>query len=223
MFLSANNFFYKVERQGHGSCGSGSGATSGGRRPALVGVQYVAARTTGEPGRIHRHRRQRRPWAFAGTGLQDGDTFGRYGIEIDERRRPLPPGTEVLARIPDTSGRGPLRRDAYYETPAGAKVFAAGRSTSPPRSTSRTSRSCSRTCGRDSASRQRAAGRRRRPARLLGGARQRYAGAHGARRARKRVRAVPPRSLRPRRVPVVLVDQGNCGKSRPHASDPATT
>ena len=65
-------------------------------------------------------------WAFAGTGLRDGDTFGRYGIEIDARSPASPPGTQVLARIPDVIGPGRSAEMTYYETPAGAKVFAAG-------------------------------------------------------------------------------------------------
>jgi hypothetical protein len=66
------------------------------------------------------------PWLFANTGLQDGSTFGRYGIEIDARSPASPPGTIVLARIPDLLGPGKTAEMTYYETPAGAKVFAAG-------------------------------------------------------------------------------------------------
>ena len=67
------------------------------------------------------------PWVFAGTGLRDGDTFGRYGIEIDERTAESPPGIQVLAQIPDIlPNAGRSAEMTYYETPAGAKVFAAG-------------------------------------------------------------------------------------------------
>ena len=67
------------------------------------------------------------PWAFDGTGLADGDTFGRYGIEIDERTAESPAGTQLLARIPDIlPNAGRSAEMTYYETPAGAKVFAAG-------------------------------------------------------------------------------------------------
>jgi hypothetical protein len=52
--------------------------------------------------------------------------FGRYGIEIDARTSASPPGTEVLARIPNLLGNGGSAEMTYYETPAGAKVFAAG-------------------------------------------------------------------------------------------------
>ena len=66
------------------------------------------------------------PWAFAGTGLVDGTSFGRYGIEIDSRTSASPRGIQILARIPDLLGPGRSAEMTYYETPAGAKVFAAG-------------------------------------------------------------------------------------------------
>jgi hypothetical protein len=66
------------------------------------------------------------PWAFAGTELADGDVFGRYGIEIDARTSASPPGIQLLAHIPNLMGAGRSAEMTYYETPAGAKVFAAG-------------------------------------------------------------------------------------------------
>jgi hypothetical protein len=66
------------------------------------------------------------PWLFAGTGLENGSTFGRYGIEIDAAGPASPPGTIVLAQIPDLLGPGKTAEMTYYETPAGAKVFDAG-------------------------------------------------------------------------------------------------
>ena len=66
------------------------------------------------------------PWAFAGTGLGNGAPFGRYGIEIDATTPLSPPGTQVLARIPDLLGPGRTAEMTYYETAAGARVFSAG-------------------------------------------------------------------------------------------------
>jgi hypothetical protein len=66
------------------------------------------------------------PWLFAGTGLQNGSTFGRYGIEIDAKGPASPAGTIVLARIPNLLGPGKSAEMTYYETAAGAKVFDAG-------------------------------------------------------------------------------------------------
>jgi hypothetical protein len=65
------------------------------------------------------------PWAFAGTGLRNGSRFGRYGLEIDARAPGSPAGTRVLARIRDLIGRHDAEM-TYYETGAGARVFAAG-------------------------------------------------------------------------------------------------
>ena len=69
---------------------------------------------------------QQTPWLFRGTGLRDGDTFGVYGIEVDARTPSSPPGTRVLAHIPDIFGPGKSAEMTYYTTPAGAKVFSAG-------------------------------------------------------------------------------------------------
>ncbi len=70
------------------------------------------------------------PWLWAGTGLVDGATFGEelggYGIEIDQATPLTPAGTILLADIPDVFGPGLTAQMTYYETPAGAKVFAAG-------------------------------------------------------------------------------------------------
>jgi hypothetical protein len=65
--------------------------------------------------------------APAWTGLSPGATFGsQYGIEIDARAAPTPPGTIVLARVPDLLGAERSAEMTYYESAAGAKVFAAG-------------------------------------------------------------------------------------------------
>jgi hypothetical protein len=91
---------------------------------ALVGVQYAGS-NHGE------HQagfvvRDASSWAFAATGLANGASFGRYGIEIDARSAASPPGTQLLASIPDLLGPGRSAEMTYYETAAGAKVFAAG-------------------------------------------------------------------------------------------------
>jgi hypothetical protein len=126
MFLSSNNFFRRVDlRAGRTTL---VGLWRDLRRPeaALVGVQYRASdRGT------HQHPfvvtdAGAASFAFVGTGLGAGSTFGLYGIEVDATTALSPPGTLVLAEIPDALGPGLTAQMTYYETPAGARVFAAG-------------------------------------------------------------------------------------------------
>ena len=88
---------------------------------------------------VHRQRRRRGDarrtvwscspagaWLLAGTGLEPGSTFGSFGIEIDHTAPSSPKGTEVVAEIRDLFAPGKTAQMTYYETPAGARVFAAG-------------------------------------------------------------------------------------------------
>jgi hypothetical protein len=93
----------------------------------LVGAQYVAS----NHGEVQRPftvtGAAAAPWAFAGTGLANGLPLGSaYGIEIDGVTAASPPGTQVLAEIPNLMGEGKTAQMTYYETPTGAKVFDAG-------------------------------------------------------------------------------------------------
>jgi hypothetical protein len=127
MFLSANNFFWKVERKGQRLVRVKQWRALGRPEAALVGVQYAGSNHGQNQAGFTVTGEATAPWVFNGTGLRDGDTFGRYGIEIDERTADSPPGTQVLARIPDIlPNAGKSAEMTYYETPLGAKVFAAG-------------------------------------------------------------------------------------------------
>ncbi|MBA3364466.1 MAG: hypothetical protein H0U03_01585 [Actinobacteria bacterium] len=126
MFLSANNFFWNVRREGHRLVRVKRWRML--RRPeaALVGVQYVGSNHGGRQEPYLVTAAGAVPWAFSGTGLRDGDAFGgRYGIEIDARTAASPMGTRVLATIPELMGNRSAEM-TYYETRSGAKVFAAG-------------------------------------------------------------------------------------------------
>src|SRR5262249_43678072 len=101
LFLSANNFFWKVERRGQQLVRVKQWRALGRPEAALVGVQYAGSNHGANQAGFVVTGASSAPWAFAGTGLRNGDTFGRYGIEIDDRTAASPPGTEVLARIPD--------------------------------------------------------------------------------------------------------------------------
>jgi hypothetical protein len=125
-FLAANNLYRRVDRVGQLLVRRALWRELGRPESRIVGVQYV--------GSDHGQRQAgytvtgvvAAPWAFEGTGLADGDVFGRYGIEIDARTSASPNGLQVLARIPDLLGPGRSAEMTYYETAAGAKVFAAG-------------------------------------------------------------------------------------------------
>jgi hypothetical protein len=126
-FLSANDFFYKVIKQGDTMIGRWRWRDLGRPEAALVGAQYIGwdeGRYANRP--LHITGAHRTPWLFAGTGLHNGSSFGTYGIEIDSRTPASPPGTAVLANIPNIFGPGKTAEMTYYTTPAGAKVFSAG-------------------------------------------------------------------------------------------------
>jgi hypothetical protein len=125
MFLSANNFFWKVTRSGHTLRRVAMWRSLGKPEASLVGVQWAASNygTSQSPYVVQGAAAS--PWAFAGTGLRNGSAFGRYGIEIDARAPSSPAGTRLLARIPNAIGAHDAEM-TYYESGSGARVFAAG-------------------------------------------------------------------------------------------------
>ena len=129
-FLSANNFFWEVRQEGRTLRRTRLWRDQGKPESALIGVQYRA----NDDGRIQKPFTVRSattaPWFWDGTGLTDGGIFGEplggYGIEIDSTTPFTPPGTIVLADIVDLYAPGLTAQMTYYETEAGAKVFAGG-------------------------------------------------------------------------------------------------
>jgi hypothetical protein len=130
IFLSANNFFWRVDRNGETIRRVRLWRNLGRPEAALVGNQYRANDDGSRQGVFYVTSTAVAPWLWEGTGLTDGSTFGEavggYGIEIDARAPQSPPGTIVLALIPNLYGPGINAEMTYYETPAGARVFAAG-------------------------------------------------------------------------------------------------
>jgi hypothetical protein len=129
-FLSANNFFREVKREPGLLRRARLWRDAGRPEAALIGVQYRG----NDEGQVQRPFVVRgaaaAPWLYDGTELADGSLLGAdvggYGIEIDGTTKDSPPGTTVLADILDLYGPGYTAQMTYYETPAGAKVFAAG-------------------------------------------------------------------------------------------------
>ena len=126
LFLSANNFFRRIDRNGVRLKLIDEWRDLGRPEEALLGVHYIAS------DRGQRHApftvvgADVAPWAFANTGLGNGAQFGMYGIEIDARGPASPPDVQVLATIPDLFGAGRSAEMTYYEHSSGAKVFSAG-------------------------------------------------------------------------------------------------
>jgi N,N-dimethylformamidase beta subunit-like, C-terminal len=130
MFLSSNNFFRRIDVDGALLRKIGQWRSLGRPEARLLGVQYLANDEGQRQGLYTVRNAQAAPWLWQRTGLADGSTFGEavggYGIEIDHTTPESPPGTIVLAEVPDLYGPGYTAQMSYYETPAGAKVFAAG-------------------------------------------------------------------------------------------------
>ena len=126
MFLSANNFFWRIDLHGRTMTRVAQWRDLGRPEASLLGVQYIG-NDRGE----HRGPWLVRPaaatgWVFAGIKLRDGNAFSDAGVEIDAVAPSSPRGTRILAEIPNLLGPGLTANMTYYETPAGAKVFAAG-------------------------------------------------------------------------------------------------
>jgi hypothetical protein len=125
MFLSANNFFWQVVRRGRFVTKTKLWRDLGRPEAALIGVQYRAnGKAPRQPWIVRRS--PAGSWIFAGTGLGAGSALARGGVEIDQTTPASPRRVQVLAEIPTLFGPGMTAQMTYYETTAGARVFAAG-------------------------------------------------------------------------------------------------
>ena len=125
MFLSANNFYWRVVRRGDLLTRTSPWRDLGRPEAALIGVQYIANSKAPRGSWIVR-KSPAAPWIFAGTDLIAGSSLSRGGVEIDRVSAASPRRLQVLAEIPDLFGPGMTAQMTYYETRAGARVFAAG-------------------------------------------------------------------------------------------------
>lgn len=125
MFLSANNYYWRVERRGDVLVKDDRWRDIGRPEASLVGVQYTAYQRAPRGPWIVR-RAPAASWLFAGTRLRTGSRLARGGVEIDQLSPSSPRGTQVVAEIPNLFGPGKTAQMTYYETGAGARVFAAG-------------------------------------------------------------------------------------------------
>jgi len=126
-FLAANNFFWKITIANGVMTRVAKWRDLGRPEAALIGVQY-RGNDRGEhrgawivqPDAAHA------PWLFDHLRVTSGDGVGVGGIEIDATSSASPKGVLILAKIPNLFGPGFTADMTYYETAAGAKVFAAG-------------------------------------------------------------------------------------------------
>src|SRR3954469_2637580 len=126
MFLSANNFFWKVTRQGQKIRRVKMWRQLGRPEAALVGVQWVAGNIgeSEKPYVVEGAGSPQWSWVFDGTGLANGSTFARSGVEVDARAQSSPSNVVVLARIPQAIGAHDAEM-TIYRSAAGGRVFAA--------------------------------------------------------------------------------------------------
>jgi hypothetical protein len=130
-FLSADNFFWRVDRDNHDRLWRVQ-LWRNLEQPeaALIGVQYRGNDRGGHSAPYVTTDVDAAPWLFNGITATDGVPISsaRYGIEFDATAPSSPPGTVVLAQVtPPGLGNGQIvGQMSYYTTPAGAKVFAAG-------------------------------------------------------------------------------------------------
>jgi hypothetical protein len=125
-FLSANDFFRRVDVHGDSMHLVGLWRDLGRPEAALIGTQYLANDQGQHRGGWIVRDTQGAPWLFTGSGLSDGGSFASGGIEIDHTAPSSPQGVKVLAEIPNVFGKGYTAQMTYYRTPAGAEVLAAG-------------------------------------------------------------------------------------------------
>jgi hypothetical protein len=125
LFLSANNFYWRVARIDDLIVKASRWRDLGRPEAALIGVQYRTYQRSPRSAWIVRRSPARR-WLFAGTGLHIGSPFGRGGVEIDQLASASPRGVQLVAEIPDLFGPGLSAQMSYYETDSGAKIFASG-------------------------------------------------------------------------------------------------
>ena len=126
MFTSTTNFLWKVDRHGRFLFRRAQWRDLGRPESALVGVQYLSNDYGRHHGTYVVVGANHAPWAFRGTSLRQGSHFGHGGIEIDARTPSSPPGTIVLAAMPNLHGPGLSAEMTYYRTARGARVFASG-------------------------------------------------------------------------------------------------
>lgn len=124
MFLSANNFFWRVSRTDGVLVRTRLWRDLGRPEASLIGMQYVGNQR--KFGRYVVMDATAEPWLFSGTGYRKGSLFGYGGIEIDAIGPSSPRNVKLVARIPNVFGPGRHADMTIYRTRSRGMVFAAG-------------------------------------------------------------------------------------------------
>ncbi len=125
IFLSANNFFWKIVIRGRVMTRVVKWRDIGRPEAALLGVEYFHNDGGQHRGNWIVRDAVRFGWLLEGTGLTNGGSISNGGVEADHVTSESPRSTRVVAEIPNLYGPGMTAQMTYYER-AGAKVFAAG-------------------------------------------------------------------------------------------------
>jgi hypothetical protein len=126
IFLSANNFFWRIDLNGRTMTRVRQWRDLGRPEASLLGVQFIGNDEGEHRGPWLVRPTAARSWIFQGVRLRANNAFSDAGIEIDAVAPSSPPGTRILAEIPNLLGPGMTAHMTYYRTPNGAEVFAAG-------------------------------------------------------------------------------------------------
>jgi hypothetical protein len=127
MFLSANNFFWKITISNNVMTRVAKWRDLGRPEAALIGVQYYHNDFGQHRGPwVVTRAAQRLQWLLDETHLRPGTPFASGGIEADDVTSASPKNIRIIADIPNLYGDGRNADMTYYESPSGGKVFAAG-------------------------------------------------------------------------------------------------
>jgi hypothetical protein len=126
IFLSANNFFWRITRHGNVMTRIKRWRDLGRPEAALIGIEYFRNDRGQHRAPWVVEKSSAAAWLLAGTGLDPGSRIGSGGIEADGTTVESPRNITVVAEIPNLYGPGLTAQMTYYETKRGAEVFAAG-------------------------------------------------------------------------------------------------
>ena len=126
MFLSADEFYWHVSLAGPTITRLEPWRTVGRPEAGLVGVGLFRNNRGARVGAWKVVVPHRWPWMFEGMRLLPGGRFGSGGIEIDHLGPGSPPRDRRRRGDPEPDRARGTAQMTYYQTPAGAEVFAAG-------------------------------------------------------------------------------------------------